>query len=193
MPSLTRTQWLLLGLGGAAIAYLIYNRQTVQSLTDSGVDTVTATLSGWQTVQQGPVWVPQINAVEQQYNLPPNLLARIAYQESHFRPDIISGATVSSAGALGLMQLEPEYFQTVQRPVPFSDQDTLDQINEAAHLLANLYRHYQDWGLAIAAYNDGQGDIDKYLAGKHTLPPQTVNYITQVMADVPVASAAFSA
>lgn len=183
--------WLL--LGGSALAYLLYNRQNVVNIAESGADTVTAALAGWKNVQQGPVWVPILNGVEQQYGIPTDLLARIAYQESSFRPDVIAGTTVSSVGALGIMQLMPQYFASVQRPRPFGQQDSLDQINQAANLLQSLYAHYADWGLAVAAYNDGQGNIDQWVSGNRALPDETATYVTDVLADVPVASAAFQA
>jgi soluble lytic murein transglycosylase-like protein len=154
---------------------------------------MTAALTGWESVQQGPYWVPIISQIEQQFAIPPGLLSRIAYQESHFRPDIIDGTKASTVGALGLMQLMPRYFTTVQRPIPFTLADTVDQITEAAHLLQGLYAHFQDWGLAVAAYNDGQGNVDQYVAGNRALPTETSTYVTQVLADVPVASPAFSA
>ena len=172
---------------------MLYNRNTVQDLSQTGIDTVTATLAGWKNVQQGPYWVPILNEVEEQYSIPTDLLARIAYQESRFRPEIIQGTTLSSAGASGIMQLMPQYFASARRPVPFTESDTIDQIYEAAALLNQLYAHFRDWGLAIAAYNDGQGNIDQYLSGTHPLPAETTHYVTQVLADVPIASAAFSA
>lgn len=150
---------------------------------------VQAALEGWKTVGDGPAWVPVLNAAEVGYGLPQDLLARIAYQESRFRPDVITGATVSSAGALGLMQLEPKYFTTVQGARPFTPDDTRAQIAQAAQLLAGLYSHFADWTLAVAAYNDGQGDIDAYLAGTHPLPAETQKYVAQVTADVPLSGA----
>lgn len=179
--------------GGAGLLYLLSRTQTGQDVTASIGDTVTASLSGWQNVQQGPQWVPYINGVEATYTIPTNLLARIAYQESSFLPDVISGARVSSAGALGIMQLMPQYFSTVQVPLPFSVADTQAQITQAAQLLSSLYNHFGDWSLAIAGYNDGQGNIDSYLAGTHSLPQQTTDYVSQVLADVPVAANALLA
>jgi len=188
---MNRNTALLLGLG-SLIAWLLYqNRQQVSDLATSGVDTVTAALSGWQTVQQGPRWVPVLNQFEELYLIPTNLLARLAYQESRFRPDIISGLKASPVGALGLMQLMPQYFSTVNRPRPYSDADTTDQINEAAAELSRLFTVYNDWGAALAAYNHGQDNINKYLAGSPgytTLPAETQNYVTEILADVPVAS-----
>ncbi len=189
----SNTRLILLLAGGAGLLYLLSRTNTAESVIQSGEDTVTAALSGWQNVQQGPQWVPYINGVESTYNIPANLLARIAYQESSFLPTVIDGTRVSSAGALGIMQLMPQYFTTVQVPRPFSVADTQAQVNQAAALLAQLYAHFGDWSLAIAGYNDGQGNIDAYLAGNHTLPQQTTDYVSQVLADVPVAANALLA
>lgn len=179
--------------GAGALLYLLSRTNTATQAIQSIGDTVTASLSGWQNVQQGPQWVPYINGVEATYNIPTNLLARIAYQESSFLPDVITGARVSSAGALGIMQLMPQYFSTVQVPLPFSVADTQAQIAQAAQLLSSLYSHFGDWSLAIAGYNDGQGNIDSYLAGSHSLPQQTTDYVSEVLADVPVAANALLA
>jgi soluble lytic murein transglycosylase-like protein len=181
------TPWMWV-LGGAGLLYLISRTQPAQQLAQSIGDTVTATLSGWQTVQQGPQWVPVINGIESTYGIPPNLLARIAYQESRFRPEVINGTYPNPrSGALGMMQMMPKWFTSVQVPVPFSPDDTVAQINQAAQLLSSLYAHFGDWSLAIAGYNDGQGNIDSYLAGNHPLPQQTTDYVAQVLTDVPVA------
>lgn len=189
----SNTRLLLYLAGGAGLLYLLSRTQPAQQLEQSAGDLVTAALSGWQAVQQGPVWVPVINQTEYSYGIPENLLARIAYQESRFRPDVIDGSTVSSAGALGIMQLMPQYFQTVNVPRPYSVADTQAQVAEAAQLLVRLFNHFQDWSLAIAGYNDGQGNIDAYLAGTHALPQQTTDYVSQVLADVPVAANALLA
>jgi soluble lytic murein transglycosylase-like protein len=177
--------WLL---GGAVIAWVVYNQSGVGSTLETGVETVTAALSGWQSVNDGPVWVPVINQTESAYGIPANLLARQAYQESHFRPAIITGAQPSTAGALGILQLMPQYFATVRVPVPFSTSDTQAQITEAGQEMARLYHAFADWGLALAAYNDGEQNVKDYLAGVRALPQETQNYVAQVLADVPVAS-----
>ena len=149
---------------------------------------MTAAISGWKSVQQGPQWVPVLNAAESQLGIPADLLARIAYEESHFRQDIIDGNTPSSAGALGLMQLLPKYFNTVQVPVPFAPSDTAAQIQQAGQLLVTLFNHFGDWSLAVAAYNAGQTRIDGYVAGTNTLPAETSSYVADILADVPVPS-----
>lgn len=148
-----------------------------------------AAVSGWQTVNDGPLWVPLIQSAEQQRGIPQNLLARMAYQESHFRTNIIDGTHASPAGALGILQLMPQYFATVRVPLPFTAQDTGAQIQQAAGELARLFGVFGDWALALAAYNDGQGNVQAYIAGNRALPAETLNYVSDVLADVPVPGA----
>lgn len=181
----TRTLLLWI-LGGSAFLYLVLKRNTVASTVETGVADMTAVLKGWQNVGQGPKWAQVLADAEDMYGIPRNLLARVAYQESHFKQSIIDGTEPSDAGALGMMQLMPQFFSTVQVPVPFSDTDITNQIEQAAQQLVALYNHFQDWGLALAGYNDGQQNTDDYLAGKRTLPKQTTDYVAQVLADVPV-------
>jgi len=171
--------WLLVC---GAVGVLLWQSQNIG-------DAVTAELNGWQTVEQGPVWVPVINEAESAAGIPTNLLARMAYQESHFRPDVISGETVSSAGALGILQLMPQYFSTVQVAIPFTAADTTAQISQAAQQLASLYTTFNDWTLAVAGYNAGAGTIQKYVAGTGSLPAETAAYVADVIADVPVSGA----
>lgn len=181
-----KSTWLVLaGLG--ALVYL--TRQQTGDAVETGVEDVQAALSGWQVVNEGPVWVPVLHSVEAQYGIPRDLLARMAYQETHFRQVYIDGSKASSAGALGIMQLMPEYFGSVRVARPFTAEDSVAQIQEAAQELVRLYRYYQDWGLAVAAYNDGERNVDKYLARTRSLPDETVNYVAQVFADVPVTGA----
>lgn len=195
MAAQHNTLWWL--AGGAGLLWLLSRNSAVQdtvaSAVQTGVDTVQAAVSGWQTVRTGPHWVPVLNAAENQAGLPANLLARMAYQESHFRPEIIVGSKVSPRGALGILQLMPQWFASVRVPRPFTPEDTGAQIQEAAGEIARLYRRYRDWGIALAAYNDGQGNIDKYLAGNRALPAETVSYVSEILTDVPLIGATIPA
>ncbi len=185
----SKPTWLWIA-GAGALAWLLYSqRASVSQAVQSGVDDVTAVVSGWKQVQTGPAWVPYINAIEAQYGIPTDLLARMAYQESHFRPDVITGEQASDAGALGIMQLMPQYFATVRVMRPYTVGDVEAQIREAAGELVRLMNYYNDWGLAVAAYNDGEGNVNKYLAGTRSLPNETIDYVSAVLADVPLVGA----
>lgn len=114
-----------------------------------------------------------IAATEASLGIPAGLLANIAQQESGFRKDVISGKTRSSAGAVGLMQLMPNYF-------PGAGQSPERDIATAGKELKRLYSVFGDWNKAIAAYNDGEGNIKKVLAGKKSLPEETRRYVAAV-------------
>jgi soluble lytic murein transglycosylase-like protein len=194
----TRNQWIILSLGGLA-AYVYYqNSQTPAASNDalnftnnplsSISEAIVSSTAGWKNVGMGPTWVPYLNAAEVQFGIPTDLLARIAYQESHFRDDIISGETASSAGALGLMQLEPQYFASVRVPTPFSADDTVAQIQDAAQDLVTNYNALKNWPQAVAAYNAGLKTIQTGNASAANAAT-TAQYVAQILADVPAANA----
>lgn len=136
----------------------------------------------WETEGEGPMYMGALNAAEMIYGIPTNLLARVAYEESHFRADIIDGSVKSPAGAVGIMQLLPQFF-------PGAGVNPAADINTAAGYLAKLYADYKDWQLALAAYNWGPGNVQHWLNGDETfsaMPTETQNYVTQICADVPV-------
>jgi soluble lytic murein transglycosylase-like protein len=189
---------ILLGLGSIA-AYVYYqNSQTPAASNDalnftsdpisSIKDAIVSSTVGWKNAGMGPTWVPYLNAAEVQFGIPTDLLARIAYQESHFRDDIISGETSSSAGALGLMQLEPQYFASVRVPTPFSADDTVAQIQDAAQDLVTNYNALKSWPQAVAAYNAGLSTIQKGNASAAN-KQGTAQYVAQIIADIPSLSA----
>lgn len=153
-------------------------------------------LQYWQESANAQRWAPFLAAAEAANGLPTNLLARTAYTESAYEQDVIDGTRASSAGALGILQLMPQYFDTVQRPIPFSDADTVDQINQAAGQMATLYRQLyplasssgqNPWALVLAGYNAGAGNVQKY--GGVPPFPVTQSYVANILADVPAATA----
>lgn len=131
-------------------------------------------LTGWR--EKGAKYLPILYAAEDRYGIPRDLLARQAYQESRFREDIISGRTVSSAGAVGIMQIVPKWHPGVD---PLNVPEAVDY---AAKFLAGLKRQFGSWSLALAAYNAGPGNVTKYGG----IPPftETRNYVSQILADV---------
>lgn len=199
-----RSWGLLAGLGGFA-AWLYYQQSSTPSTPpDSAVsftndplasvsDVIVASTVGWRNAGDGPLWLNALNTAEVSHGIPVDLLARVAYQESHFRRDIIDGSKPSPAGALGLMQLEPEYFPSVRVAKPFTAQDTLNQIEDAALELVHLYSRFGTWSLALAAYNDGEGNTHAVISGytdpktgvARIFPVETQNYVTQVLTDIP--------
>jgi len=137
------------------------------------------TIASWKRAGDAALYLPALAAAESDWGIPQDLLARMAYEESHFRPDIISGATASPAGAQGIMQIVPAYHPDVNPLDPFA------AITYAAQYLAQLYNQFGSWQLAVAAYNAGPGNVQKY----NGIPPftETQNYVRDIFADVQVA------
>ncbi len=112
----------------------------------------------------------------------PALVAAVIYQESKFD----SGAR-SSSGAIGLMQLRPETakgiaLRTGGTAFELSDlTDPAINIRYGAWYLQNLFTKYGDERLALAAYNAGQGNVDRWLAnGQEIEFPETRAYVDRV-------------
>lgn len=134
-------------------------------------------LVAWKRSKNAAKYLPLLNAAEKRYGIPPDLLARMAYQESRWRDDIITGRTKSSAGAVGLMQIVPSMHPGVD---PLNVPQAIDY---AARFLKQLYGRLRSWKLAVAAYNAGEGAVQKYGG----VPPftETRNYVAEVFRDLP--------
>lgn len=151
------------------------------SVLDSIVGTVTSTFSTWQPPASAAPYLDAIAAAEDANGIPRNLLARLLYQESRFRPEIIDGRVRSSAGAIGIAQFMPATAAD-ERVNPL---DPFDSIRGAGRYLAKLYRATGSWSRALAAYNWGVGNVTR--RGLDAAPAETRAYYSEILNDVPVA------
>ena len=109
----------------------------------------------WSAPASARPYLSTIYDAERAQSLPPNLLARVLYQESRYRQDIITGQEKSRAGAVGIAQIVPRWHPTV-------DPLNVDEaIHYAAAYLRRLYNRFGRWDQALAAYNWGQGNLAK--------------------------------
>ena len=103
--------------------------------------------------------------------LPPEFVESVAQIESGFRPD-----AVSPKGALGVMQLMPG----TAKILGADPHDTAQNIDAGTRLLRELLLKYDgDVVKALAAYNAGEGAVDKYQG----MPPynETRWYVKKVI------------
>jgi soluble lytic murein transglycosylase len=116
------------------------------------------------------------------HNLDPALLAAVIYQESKFQ----AGAK-SSSGAIGLMQLTPGTARGIAIRTHGNAFHTRDLYNPEINIrygawyLDNLFRKYGSERLVLAAYNAGQGNVDRWRANGQTIQfSETKAYVSRV-------------
>ena len=125
-------------------------------------------------------------------NLDASLIAAVIYEESRFRDQ------TSHAGARGLMQITPETADAIAQHsggTRFRQSDLADpqiNISYGSYYLRLLLDHYGgNETLAIAAYNAGMGNVDRWVAraggvdaftsAEHIPFPETRAYVENVM------------
>ena len=120
-----------------------------------------------------------VEQVADKYDLNPDLMHAIISVESGYNPK-----AVSNRGARGLMQLMPA---TGKRFGGRQLSDPKQNLEAGARYLAYLLDKFDNrLTLAIAAYNSGEGAVQRY----GTVPPykETRNYVAKVMATYVAAS-----
>ena len=116
------------------------------------------------------------------YRLEPELLAAVIYQESK-----VDAAAVSPSGAVGRMQLLPATAQGIADRTGGSgwrERDLLDpelNVRYGSWYLRHLLDKYRDEELALAAYNAGQANVDRWRSqGGGIRFEETRHYVARV-------------
>jgi len=124
--------------------------------------------------------------------LDPALIAGVIYAETKF------DARTSSAGAIGLMQIMPETAEFLARRSGATNFTIADLTHPAVNIAYGSYclrylldRYHGDVTLALAAYNAGETNVDRWVAearaGGYRLTiddipfPETRDYVSRVL------------
>lgn len=127
-------------------------------------------------------WQPYVIEASARYGVPIAWIERVMRIESNGQAHNGGRPIVSSAGAMGLMQLMPATW-TAMREIarlgadPF---DPHDNILAGTLYLRLLYDRFGYPGM-FAAYNVGPGRYGDYLAGRRQLPGETVRYLAVLL------------
>jgi soluble lytic murein transglycosylase len=170
-----RRRWIALG-GGAAAVGLALGLLVASGAFDHALDELTLPLRHEDIIRQQA----------REKDVDAALIAAVIYSESKF-----SEAT-SSAGARGLMQITPEAAKFIEKQsggTTFKLDDLSDpeiNIRYGTFLLHELLERYGgDEVAALAAYNAGPGNADKWGGGNMTISdipfPETRAYVEEVL------------
>lgn len=118
------------------------------------------------------VYDAHIKEASELYQLPEAFIRAIVLVESNFFPDAIS-----EAGAMGLMQLMPGTALNMGVLNAFDPRQNVLGGTRYLRMLANRFNG--DLVLTVAAYNAGEGAVQKY----HGVPPyrETRHYVRRVL------------
>jgi soluble lytic murein transglycosylase-like protein len=172
----------------AAGAYVYYRRSQDEQVTGDVVDSVsnfiedatggTVSLRTYSYAAVPVKYRAAIAAAEGKHSLPQNMLARLLWQESRYREDIITGTKTSPVGAAGIAQFMPG----TAAEMGINPLDPFASIDAAGRYLARMYGMFKDWSKALAAYNWGPGNVQR--KGLARAPAETRSYYTQILADI---------
>lgn len=131
-----------------------------------------------------------IDWLEGHFGMPSGLLRRIAAKESgggNFAA-INPNAYNYGSQASGIFQITPITVAEIRRlwGISIDPKNPVHATIGAALYLAYLGNKFQDWRLAVMAYNWGPGNVNKYLkyarAGyNYPVPAETRNYLAYVI------------
>ncbi len=109
-------------------------------------------------------------AAAQRHGIPENLFLRLVQQESNWNPN-----ARSHKGAIGLAQLMP----TTAKTLGVDPSDPQENLDGGARYLAQQYRTFGSWRLALAAYNAGPKAVKEHKG----VPPynETRTYVRKIL------------
>ncbi len=129
----------------------------------------------------GDPWGPYISIAAARFDVPQQWIREVMRVESGGQEYMDGQLTVSPAGAMGLMQLEPETYQEMAARYALGD-DAFNPYNNIMAGTAYIHEMYTVYGSPgfLAAYNAGPGRLDSYMDYHTPLPNETTRYVAMI-------------
>ncbi len=130
-----------------------------------------------QAGSSGGGYADLLESAGARWGLPAGIMTALASKETGGIADPTSA--VSSKGAHGLTQVMKGTAEDMGYDWNALQSDPALQADAGAQYLSQMYQRYGDWGLALQAYHDGPGNVDKQLAGQATPGPEGRQYVDE--------------
>jgi soluble lytic murein transglycosylase-like protein len=132
-------------------------------------------------------WRPYVEEASARFGVPADWIERVMRAESGGRTMLAGRPIVSSAGAMGLMQLMPGTWADMRARLRLGSDPHAprDNILAGTLYLRLMHERFGYPGL-FAAYNAGPARYAAVRAGKATLPGETRRYVATLEADIGV-------
>lgn len=126
-------------------------------------------LKAYRGKYRGP-YLAMAKDAARRHGVPEDLFLRLVHQESGF-----NSAARSNKGAIGLAQLMP----ATAAKLGVDPHDPFQNLEGGARYLAQQYKKFGSWRLALAAYNAGPAAVEKHKG----VPPynETRNYVRVIL------------
>ncbi|NBR90424.1 MAG: lytic transglycosylase domain-containing protein [Rhodobacteraceae bacterium] len=126
-------------------------------------------LKAYRGKYRGP-YLAMAKDAARRHGVPEDLFLRLVHQESGF-----NSAARSHKGAIGLAQLMP----ATAAKLGVDPHDPFQNLEGGARYLAQQYKKFGSWRLALAAYNAGPSAVEKHKG----VPPynETRNYVRVIL------------
>ena len=121
-------------------------------------------------------WGPYVREAAARFSVPGRWVRAVMHQESNGEQQ-----ATSPVGAMGLMQVMPATYEELRARYQLGDDpyEPRSNIMAGTAYIKEMYDRFGAPGF-LAAYNAGPDRVDSYLAGRASLPDETVNYVAAI-------------
>jgi soluble lytic murein transglycosylase-like protein len=127
-------------------------------------------------------WEPAIADASKRFSVPKDWIRAVMRMESGGRTMMGERLPITStAGAVGIMQVMPDTYNDMRGPLRLGPDayDPHDNVIAGTAYLKWLSGKYGNPGM-FAAYNDGPGNWESFMADRHALPAETHAYVAGI-------------